>query len=68
MIDYSGNWSKFDGSFKQTRELTKYTTEIFKTPMKEDEDPSIKEINKRLLENIEEAFELGVFKPQESPK
>ena len=68
MIDYSGNWSKFDGSFKQTRELTKYTTEIFKTPMKEDEDPSIKEINKRLLENIEEAFELGVFKPQESSK
>ena len=29
--------------------------------MKEDEDPSVKEINKRFMENFEEAFELGIL-------
>ena len=43
------------------REISKFAQETFKYPMKEDEDPSVKEINKRFMENIEEAFELGIL-------
>ena len=61
LIDYSGIWSKYDGTFKSMREISKFAQETFKYPMKEDEDPSVKEINKRFMENIEEAFELGIL-------
>ena len=47
------------------REIVKFAEETFKYPMKEDEDPSVKEINKRLMENIEEGFELGIFTQQQ---
>ena len=43
------------------REISKFAQETFKYPMKEDEVPSVKEINKRFMENFEEAFELGIL-------
>ena len=40
----------------------KWRNETFSKPMKDDEHDMIKEINKRLIENIEEAYELGLMK------
>ena len=65
MIDYSGKLTNYDMTLKSANEHSKFMQETFKYPMKEDEHPSIKEINKRLLENIEEAFELGLFQKKD---
>ena len=42
-------------------EMSKFITATFAKPMTENDDPSIKEINRRLLENIEEGYELGII-------
>ena len=63
MIDSNNHFNQFnDGTFRSMNEILKLRKTMFAKPMTEDADPSILEINRRLLENIEEAFELGLLK------
>jgi len=44
------------------KDWIKWRNETFSKPIKDDEDDMIKELNRRLIENIEEAYELGLMK------
>ena len=48
--------------FKSFRNLLKYRKETFSKPLDEEEADNIKEINRRLLDLIEESYELGLLK------
>ena len=48
--------------FKSFRNFLKYRKETFSKPLDEEEAENIKEINRRLLDLIEESYELGLLK------
>ena len=50
------------GSISGFMKYIKWQSETFSNPVKEDAHEMIKEINRRLIDNITEAYELGLLK------
>ena len=50
------------GSIKEVVKFFKWRNKTFSKIVPEDADENVKEINRRLLDSIEEAFEIGIMK------
>lgn len=48
-------------SWKQFQRFNKWKKETFSKPINSSDEPMVQEINRRILENIEEAHQLGMF-------